>query len=229
MVPRVRQHNPQQPSLTSLTLFPSYDPYGNHTLQDANPTIVQRKWISNEPIFSPTNTSLTCNSPGTPARSSIPITAGQTLTAVYAYWIHTVGPMITWLAYCANAANDCTTFNASTASWFKIAQRGLEEGTIETGTWFQGRFSRWNGEWSLWEERIPGDLRAGRYLVRHEIISLHSANKPQFYAECAHLDVRGGGDGMPGEEYLVRIPGVWSMDRKFFFFWWGCVRRLGMC
>lgn len=123
--------------------------------------------------------------------------------------------MIAWMAYCANDANDCTTFDSAAADWFKIGERGLLEGSIEEGTWFQKNFSRWDGSPSLWEERIPATLRAGMYLIRHEIISLHSANKPQFYPECAHLDVQGGGEKSPGKEYLVKIPGVWSMDRKF--------------
>jgi hypothetical protein len=118
------------------------------------------------------------------------------------------------MAYCSNEANDCSTFDSSTARWFKIGQRGLLSGTIETGEWFQGVFSRWDGEFSVWEERVPKGLGPGKYLVRHEIVSLHSAGRPQFYAECAHLDVESEGSAYPGEEYLVDIPGVWSMDRK---------------
>ena len=188
-------------------------------MQDSAQWMVQRKWVTNNPIFEVSNHSLSCNTPGTPARAYIPITAGQNITAVYAYWVHTVGPMIAWLAYCANDANDandCRTFDASTASWFKIGQKGLLDGTIETGNWFQKTFSRWDGSPSLWSETVPGNLRPGRYLVRHEIISLHSANKPQFYPECAHLEVSGSGHGVPGKEYLVKIPGVWSMERKCF-------------
>jgi hypothetical protein len=191
-----------------------YDPFGDEATQDSADWMVQRKWITNNPIFETNNISLSCNTPGTPARAYIPITAGQNITAVYAYWVHTVGPMIAWLAYCANDANDCHTFDSSSADWFKIGQKGLLEGTIEGGTWFQKSFSMWDGRPSLWSETIPKTLRPGKYLVRHEIISLHSANKPQFYPECAHLDVRGSGDGFPGKEYLVKIPGVWSMERK---------------
>lgn len=184
-------------------------------MQDAAPWMVQRKWITNDPIFETNNHSLACNTPGTPARSYIPIEAGDNITAVYAYWVHTVGPMIAWMAYCDNVANDCTTFDASEAEWFKIGQQGLEEGTIEQGTWFQKSFSRWDGSPSLWSETVPKMLMSGNYLVRHEIISLHSANRPQFYPECAHLRVRGSGNKRPRKEYLVKIPGVWSMDRKF--------------
>ena len=127
--------------------------------------------------------------------------------------------MVTWMAYCANSANDCGTFPLSNASWFKIGERGLLQGSIQTGVWFQGAFSRWDGTPSLWEENVPRTLKAGGYLVRHEIVSLHSPGRPQFYVQCAHVVV--GSEGLegegvlPGERYLGRIPGVWSMDREF--------------
>ncbi|KAI4684965.1 uncharacterized protein J4E88_004408 [Alternaria novae-zelandiae] len=197
------------------TWYPGYDPYGDQAMQDAAVWMPQRKWISNNPIFETTNTSLSCNTPGTPARAYIPIRTGENITAVYSYWVHTVGPMIAWMAYCDNAENDCTTFASETADWFKIGEKGLLEGSIETGEWFQKAFSMWDGSPSLWSEMVPVGLRAGRYLVRHEIISLHSANKPQFYPECAHLEVTNDKEGgsIPSEEYMVKIPGVWSMDQ----------------
>lgn len=86
---------------------------------------------------------------------------------------------------------------------------------------------------------MPSTLRAGRYLIRHEIVSLHSAGRPQFYMQCAHVVVgREGLEGegvLPGERYLVGIPGVWSMDREFFLCCWrwrggvatDCGRRTG--
>lgn len=191
---------------------PSYSPFDDQPFQDTAPWMVQRKWITNDPIFETTNHSLSCNTPGTPARAYIPILPGQNITAVYMYWVHTVGPMIAWMARCAN--DDCHTFDASTADWFKIGERGLQDGTIELGNWFQKTFSNWDGSPSLWSEMVPRGLKRGKYLVRHEIISLHSAHKPQFYPECAHLDVGGDGVAEPGKEYLVRIPGVWSMDRE---------------
>ncbi|KAJ4292489.1 hypothetical protein N0V90_009151 [Kalmusia sp. IMI 367209] len=146
-----------------------------------------------------------------PARSYIPILPGQNITAVYMYWVHTVGPMIAWMAHCP--ADDCATADPASLSWFKIGQKGLQDGTIELGNWFQKTFSKWDGSPSLWSETIPAGLKKGKYLVRHEIVSLHSAHKPQFYPECAHLDVGGEGAAEPSSEYLVKIPGVWSMDQ----------------
>ena len=41
--------------------------------------------------------------------------------------------------------------------------------------------------------------------------------EPQFYPECAHLEVLNDKEGgsIPSEEYMVKIPGVWSMDRTY--------------
>ncbi|OWY52079.1 glycoside hydrolase [Alternaria alternata] len=167
------------------TWYPGYDPYGDEAMQDAASWMPQRKWISNNPIFETTNSSLSCNTPGTPARAYIPIRAGENITAVYAYWVHTVGPMIAWMAYCDNADNDCTTFSSETADWFKIGEKGLLDGSIETGEWFQKAFSMWDG-----------------------------SPKPQFYPECAHLEVSNDDKGViPSKEYMAKIPGVWSMDQ----------------
>lgn len=38
-----------------------------------------------------------------------------------------------------------------------------------------------------WESTIPRSLAPGSYLVRHELLALHQANTPQFYAECAQV------------------------------------------
>lgn len=41
-----------------------------------------------------------------------------------------------------------------------------------------------------WESTVPKTLAPGNYLVRHELLALHQANTPQFYAECAQVCVR---------------------------------------
>ncbi|KAL2137985.1 hypothetical protein VTI28DRAFT_7698 [Corynascus sepedonium] len=62
---------------------------------------------------------------------------------------------------------------------------------------------------------IPPCLAPGYYLVRHEILALHSAwaeGEAQFYPSCHQLQVTGGGSVVPGEESLVSIPGVYAAD-----------------
>lgn len=58
---------------------------------------------------------------------------------------------------------------------------------------------------------IPSCLEAGYYLVRHEIIALHSAYQypgAQFYPGCHQLEVTGGGSASPSG--LVGFPGAYS-------------------
>ena len=117
--------------------------------------------------------------------------------------------MFVWLADCGES---CATFNATEGKWFKIWEAGLVEGTLEKGMWYQKIFQNWDGSPDKWTVTIPGNLKPGNYLIRHEIISIHIENRPQFYPECAHLVVTGNGKLSPSEEYYARIPGVWSMN-----------------
>jgi hypothetical protein len=111
------------------------------------------------------------------------------------------------------------TFNASQGNWFKITQRGLISGTIQEGMWGQIILGgeNWVGTPELWTETIPAALEPGNHLVRHEIIALHIANKPQWYPQCAHLRFTGNGTQSPEKAYLAKVPGVYSMDRELFF------------
>ena len=60
---------------------------------------------------------------------------------------------------------------------------------------------------SSWTSTIPAATPNGNYLIRHELLALHQANTPQFYAECAQIQVTGSGTGQPSGEYLATIPG----------------------
>lgn len=58
---------------------------------------------------------------------------------------------------------------------------------------------------------IPSCLEPGYYLVRHEIIALHSAYQypgAQFYPGCHQLEVTGSGSTAPSG--LVAIPGAYA-------------------
>lgn len=58
---------------------------------------------------------------------------------------------------------------------------------------------------------IPSCLKAGYYLVRHEIIALHSAYSypgAQFYPGCHQLNVTGSGATAPTG--LVAFPGAYQ-------------------
>lgn len=63
-----------------------------------------------------------------------------------------------------------------------------------------------------WESSIPSSLAAGNYLIRHELLALHQANSPQFYAECAQIQVTGSGSAQPSGDFLANIPGYASQN-----------------
>ncbi len=180
--------------------------------------MIQRQWTTIDPLFTPLSPYLSCNNPGTPPPSYIPIAAGSNLTAVYWYWLHPYGPMTVWLAYCGNSlTGDCGSVDVSKVGWFKIWEAGLiaGTGTLVEGMWWQKQFQRWDGSPGLWPARVPRGLRSGLYMVRHEILSIHVGGKPQFYPECAHLNVTVGGEVVVPEEWLVRFPGGYREDGEF--------------
>lgn len=53
-------------------------------------------------------------------------------------------------------------------------------------------------------------------MIRHEILSIHVGNRPQFYPECAHLNITGEGSAFPPEEYLGTFPGIYDENGQLF-------------
>ena len=127
--------------------------------------------------------------------------------------------MTVWLARCSTG--DCADEDVNKVGWFKIWEAGLLEGNLVEGLWYQKGFQRWDGSPGLWPATIPRGLKSGLYMVRHEILSIHVEDKPQFYPECAHLNVTGGGEVEVPEEWLVRFPGAYREDGECIPGWWG--------
>ena len=220
--------NPHNQTTDTQLTHHSYDPFTPATDQLNQPWMIQRQWSSIDPLFTPLSPYLACNNPGTPPPSYIPITAGANLTAVYWYWLHPYGPMTVWLAYCSDNNTDCADVDVSRVGWFKIWEAGLLDGNLVEGMWWQKQFQRWDGEPGLWPARVPKGLRRGLYMVRHEILSIHVGGKPQFYPECAHLNVTGGGEVVVPEEWLLRFPGGYKEDGEFLFWVLGWGWGLGL-
>ncbi|ETS73115.1 hypothetical protein PFICI_15060 [Pestalotiopsis fici W106-1] len=193
------------------TWYRGFDPNERSDEQVGQPWMVQRRWDSIDPIFHVNDSGLACNTPGTTAISYIPIRAGENLTAVYWYWLHPVGPMTVWLAAC-DAFGGCEKADPNKLEFFKIAEAGLLNGSVPEGIWYQKAFQNWDGSPDLWPVIIPRTIKPGLYIVRHEILSLHIENKPQFYPECAHLNITGTGSSFPSQDHLVRFPGAYRAD-----------------
>jgi hypothetical protein len=192
---------PHRWTLTDASFFPYYPAEGQSS--------IQRHWADFRPIVDAELFSLACNDPGTPAEEYATVAAGAEIGAYYKGWPHDVGPIIVWMAYCGAEPTSCSSFNATGGRYFKIAQTGLIEGTVHDGMWAQKQMV---GNNFTWRVTVPEGLKGGAYLMRHELIALHVPFTPEFYPECAHLYVVGGGEEVPGDEYLAEIPGVWKKD-----------------
>jgi hypothetical protein len=130
-------------------------------------------------------------------------------------WVHSTGPLLVYMAACNGP---CDQFNPEGKKvWFKVYESGLKNGgkvnewgqkidVASSEGWDQIFFA--NQGWSI---TIPKNLKPGNYLIRHEIIMIELM-PPQFYPECANLEVTGDGTELPGEEYLVSFPGAYSLE-----------------
>ncbi|KAK2611901.1 hypothetical protein N8I77_005218 [Diaporthe amygdali] len=200
----------QNYTIDSLT-YPGYQwskPY------EGQIDLIQRSWHA-YPITDPASINMTCNFKGAavPGAYHAPVQAGDSISVTWSEdgygWPHTVGPI---MAYMASCGDDCTAItDIASLEWFKIAEEGLREGHAvgdETG-WFQDDL--WENQITdHWDVVVPASLKPGKYMIRHEIINL-ALDPVQFYPDCAQLDVRGSGVGVPSAEYLVKFPGGYSV------------------
>lgn len=170
-----------------------------------------RQISSGNPVVGATNPSVNCGNDAQLAATAANVQPGDTLSMFWTSetptegWPHDTGPLMTYLARCAD--KDCTTYHSSAAHWFKIK----EEGRNAAGVWAQSTiFDQPNVPANV---TLPSTLAPGPYLVRHEIIALHNANIPrgaEFYPSCAQIVVGGSGTGAPTAAEAVLLPGAYS-------------------
>ncbi|THH18544.1 hypothetical protein EW146_g2456 [Bondarzewia mesenterica] len=171
---------------------------------------IQREWDTYNPITDPTDSSLSCNIDGASlgtGQLSATVAAGSSVTAYWNQWPHTIGPVMVYMANCGGSCSSATT---SILEWFKIDEAGLISGTLTTGTWGMGELVANNNSWT---STIPSELAPGNYMIRHELLAIHTSNQPQFYPECAQLVITGSGSATPSASYLVTFPGAYSMSQ----------------
>ncbi|KAG2415291.1 endoglucanase IV precursor [Aspergillus terreus] len=132
-----------------------------------------------------------CHKDAKPGSLSAEITAGGKVELQWTEWPESHhGPVITYLANCNG---DCSSVDKTSLEFFKIDQKGL----IEGNTWASDQLISNNNSWTV---TIPSSIASGNYVLRHEIIGLHSAgNKDgaQNYPQCMNLKVTGGGSDKP--------------------------------
>ncbi|MCJ1448617.1 MAG: hypothetical protein MMC23_009134 [Stictis urceolatum] len=140
-------------------------------------------------------TDIACHKSATPSKLYASVNAGDALDLYWSAWPDShKGPIINYIAPCNG---ECTAAAAGNLLWTKISQQGLIT-PGGSGTWAtdeliaQGNFTS--------TVTIPKNLKAGNYVIRHEIIALHGAesdNGAQNYPQCINLKVGGSGTMSP--------------------------------
>ncbi|KAJ7034078.1 glycoside hydrolase family 61 protein, partial [Mycena alexandri] len=170
------------------------------------PSVI-RQIANNLPVKDVSSTDLICGRSALPAANVATVPAGATMLFDWdtpsGDWFHEVGPIITYLASCG--AESCAKFDATKAKWFKIAEQGQDA----DGNWAQAKLD----DGSPASVVLPSNLKAGNYLVRTEIIALHTAQSlggAEFYPSCSQISVTGSGSGVPAPSELVSFPGAYK-------------------
>ncbi|KAJ5418771.1 uncharacterized protein N7487_002321 [Penicillium crustosum] len=152
-----------------------------------------------------------CHKEATPGAISAEVKAGGKVELQWTEWPESHhGPVIT---YMANCNGDCSKVDKTTLKFFKIAEAGLIDDSNVPGKWASDELIANNNSATV---TIPSAIAAGNYVLRHEIIALHSAgeeNGAQNYPQCINLKVTGGGsdapDGVLGTAlYKATDPGI---------------------
>lgn len=111
-----------------------------------------------------------CHKAATPGQAHATVAAGGTVELQWTAWPSSHrGPVIDYLAKCSG---ECETVDKDTLEFFKIDQGGLVSDSAVPGTWASDQLIANNNSWTV---KIPTSIAPGNYVLRHEIIALHSA------------------------------------------------------
>lgn len=157
------------------------------------------------------NSDIICHLNATNAQGSATVKAGGTVELQWTAWPSSHhGPVLDYLAKCDG---NCTTVDKNTLEFFKIDGVGLINETSLPGSWASDDLIANNNSWTV---TIPSSIAPGSYVLRHEIIALHSAGSidgAQNYPQCVNLEVTGSGTDTPSGElatafYKETDPGI---------------------
>ncbi|KAK3325831.1 glycoside hydrolase [Apodospora peruviana] len=173
---------------------------------------------NNNPVQDVSSSNMACGAPGTKSGTVLSIAPGD---RVGAFWGHVIGgaqfandvdnpiakshkgPVMAYLAKVDNAASTGT----SGLKWFKVWEDGFDTSSRKWGV--DNMMS--NNGWTYFN--MPQCIAAGQYLLRMEIIALHSAKnagQAQFYQSCAQINVSGSGSFTSSS--TVSFPGAYSAN-----------------
>lgn len=179
--------------------YQNYDPF-SFPYQQNPPTVVgwaasntDNGFVAPDAFASP---DIICHKSATNAGGHAVVAAGDKVFIQWDTWPDSHhGPVIDYLANCGSAG--CESVDKTTLKFFKIDEVGLVDGSSAPGVWGSDQLIA-NG--NAWMVQIPADIAPGNYVLRHEIIALHSANQPngaQNYPQCFNLQITGSGTAAP--------------------------------
>jgi len=194
--------------------YEGYDP----SFQYENPAPVVIGWSDPEDLsngfIDPSNYTtpeIVCHLGATPAGTAAKVKAGGKVKLQWTPWPESHhGPVLTYLAKCPAS---CSYVDKTTLKFFKIDEVGLISDAAPPGIWAADQLEANNNSWVV---EIPSSISSGNYVMRHEIIALHSAeteNGAQNYPQCINLEITSAGtdnpEGILGEKlYTPDEPGI---------------------
>lgn len=175
-----------------------------------------RQISTTSPWKEPNGAGITCGRNAKNAALVAPVTAGSVVELSWedhpgTNWQHDMGPLITYMAK-VPTGQTADKFDATQANFFKISQAG------QTGkTWVQASLMKGASH----KVTVPKELENGDYIMRHEIIALHLADKKggaEFYTSCIQLRVKGGtGTAKTTVSPTAKFPGGYNANDSGIF------------
>jgi cellulase len=188
----------QQITTSTGQVYNGWDPISSNTSTPPYPLVAWSASNQGNGFVPPSqfnSSNITCHDNALPGALHVNVSAGDTLTLKWNEWpVSHVGTVMTYMASCNNT---CAEANKDSLSWVKIDElawlnsTGWEETNLG-GTWATDVLIANNFSWIV---KIPKRLAAGHYVLRHEIIALHVAEKldgAQAYPQCVNLRVERG-------------------------------------
>ncbi|CCC11529.1 unnamed protein product [Sordaria macrospora k-hell] len=173
---------------------------------------------SNSPVTDVSSNAVRCNAGTSPVAKKCPVKAGSTVTVEMhqqpndrscgseAIGGAHYGPVLVYMSKVSDAASA-----DGSSGWFKI----FEDTWAKNPSGASGDDDFWgvkdlNSCCGKMQVKIPSDVPAGDYLLRAEVIALHtagSAGGAQLYMTCYQISVSGGGSASPA---TVSFPGAYK-------------------
>lgn len=150
-----------------------------------------------------TSPDIICHKNGSPPRAHVPVSPGDTIHMQWNGWPAShVGPILSYLAPCdatnTNSSDGCASVDKTKLEFTKIDDAApvfFNESGGPPGFWSTNTLIASNNSWLV---GLPATLSPGAYVLRHELIALHYANRTdgaQNYPQCVNLWVTAAGAG----------------------------------